>query len=614
MRKEGARTMRCEEIKKIIVDFHDKCLDEKVVAEINEHLSTCICCRKEYEDFTETVKWISRHKDVSMRGISTANSFDRLMSSALAAHGKNRSVKTYFRFQKSAVIALIITFLATVMVLTPAAAAIKSAISNFTDYIFEDKGIANSIQKGYGQVIDKSDEYGGLKFTVHSAVADENRTVLLVGASYDGILAEKPDSISFYGMGISDKSGNTISDGYGARYNFDNTNMELSGNIDLGRIKGSSENIVIKIMTTVFSKQESSIMDIKLADASIKGINREIRLDNEVLKNICLKNIIISGNSLKIEYDVSYTDKKFMQGGSFLKLLKNDGAEVFPNQSGMSTNSENNENIGNFLEIYDISGLNLTECKLQMVYPKPVKVIDGDWKLQFRIDDKAAKKATITLKPDISFNIGGYSMKITKAVFTPSATNIRIESKDINPLAVLGQMSLKTKSGNIISTSIGGVYTAVDNRIPADNYPAEYNFDPVYQPEDLILLINSATIPEKVGFQLELTPEGAGVEKGYKVGSKDYIIKYRFLPGKMTEVVIKDSEIYAGNSIANTNGAVYIENSESMKVYPERAGQPVNANDNAMYFIFSNSGDAKSVLHIESIARNRDVSFEIPIK
>ncbi|MGD8189223.1 anti-sigma factor family protein [Brevibacillus ginsengisoli] len=76
--------MKCEEAQEIMIEYSDQLLPEVTKRRVDQHLASCASCKKEYDDWMESSKWIRMDKEQSAPVVSTKSIVDAVMARILS--------------------------------------------------------------------------------------------------------------------------------------------------------------------------------------------------------------------------------------------------------------------------------------------------------------------------------------------------------------------------------------------------------------------------------------------------------------------------------------------------------------------------------------------------
>lgn len=158
--------MECEEIKKLLIDYMDGRLNKNEMLEVEEHLNSCMECKREYEEINGIINKINCKKSNINIPEDFMNNVKLKVNKALL----NKSKKKVISFKVVIVTcALIILSMFTAM-------ASQDGISRFLKIITERESLHKAVETGYGTRVNISKTDKDVKITVNYVVADDTGT------------------------------------------------------------------------------------------------------------------------------------------------------------------------------------------------------------------------------------------------------------------------------------------------------------------------------------------------------------------------------------------------------------------------------------------------------
>ena len=76
--------MKCEEAQDLMIEYSDHLLPEVTKRRVDQHLASCASCKKEYDVWAESSKWIQVDKEQSSQTVFTKSIVDVVMARILS--------------------------------------------------------------------------------------------------------------------------------------------------------------------------------------------------------------------------------------------------------------------------------------------------------------------------------------------------------------------------------------------------------------------------------------------------------------------------------------------------------------------------------------------------
>ncbi|WP_217592953.1 DUF4179 domain-containing protein [Cohnella sp. GbtcB17] len=307
--------------------------------------------------------------------------------------------------------AVVLVTAAVLLVATPAFAA----WTHTWDYFTYHSGVRSALEQGLGQPIGKTVFVGDSRLTLDTAVADDNRTVLLF--SLDLPHADPTSYPRFSDMKLSDSDGNAIEGSTFFRWNPDDKRWQGEFSTDWtpdslrANVKFLAEDLQIFTAAQreiAFDAEDNRKQTI---DIGQDGIDR---LD--VLP-------FTQGDNTLLSTSVFFSDKE-AQKWSYPVIGVYDGAsQVKDARSGVfGKPGERGEYTG--LQYFKTADLETALVKYKLDYTRKAAQIDGDWSLYLQLDKEQMLDGTIKRPINQTVETAAGPIKLKDMTITP--TRIRI--------------------------------------------------------------------------------------------------------------------------------------------------------------------------------------------
>lgn len=400
------------------------------------------------------------------------------------------------RLGRMAVAAACIVIIA-ILAFSPVPAHVETEIAKILGFLYNDKGINNAINKGLGQIINKSCTDKGITVSIDGIISDDNRTAILLTIQGD---TEKLKYATIDRIEITDKNGNIISNGGIMRYSYDNnkSSRKIIYSIDsLNNYVGDSINIKINKININYYEPIDIDTGIRLDDKDI--VNASINLEDKIpfLKSFIIKNYEKDKDVARI--DIEYKiEEDGINDMIFFKLFygKNQEVQVIDYQIVPSEYIDDGDNI-NIKQIskkiagyrvtaqYKVNDLNLTSNDVRIVAQyydnSNYNSINGNWAFNLTLQKNLANNSTLKIKANKKFSFNNHIYKIKHVVFSPSETRVYIETSDIVPAIDTKDIILKNNKNEILR--------CIQYFKDSEGFQV-YSFNPVLEYEDVIFQIS----------------------------------------------------------------------------------------------------------------------------
>ncbi|ANY69869.1 hypothetical protein BBD42_27730 [Paenibacillus sp. BIHB 4019] len=277
-------------------------------------------------------------------------------------------------------------------------------------------GIQSALAQGMGQNIEKSAVQDGATFTIHTAVVDDNRTVLL----YSLVPPDGEDGyLSFSNMHLTDSNGKTIDGNYSMR-GWDEASHSYRGYFET---EWTPEQLVDKVD---FSASEASFIsnasipiDLDLTNEGIQVFN----LDKDGMGKLEVQLFKQNGDEVMLSSALSFTDKS-LAGFAYPELtFKSGDTPIKTSRSGTFGKPGPNGEY-TMQQHFNLSDLKDGSVTNSLSYSREEKHINGEWSIPLQLDKQAMLAGTIKRDVHVPIELTQNSFNIDQLVITP--TQIRL--------------------------------------------------------------------------------------------------------------------------------------------------------------------------------------------
>ncbi|MGG4141882.1 DUF4179 domain-containing protein [Paenibacillus algorifonticola] len=277
-------------------------------------------------------------------------------------------------------------------------------------------GIQSALAQGMGQNIEKSAVQDGATFTIHTAVVDDNRSVLLYSlvppAGEDGYL-------SFSNMHLTDSNGKTIEGSYLMR-GWDEASQSYRGYFET---EWTPEQLVDQVGFSAsgasFISNTSISIDLDLTNDGVQVFN----LDKDGMGKLEVQLFKQNGDEVLLSSALSFTDKTVSSYAYPELTVKSGDQAVQTSRSGTFGKPGPNGEY-TMLQYFKLSELKSDNITYSLSYAREENRIDGEWSLPLQLDKQAMLAGTIKRDVHVPINLTQGSFNIDQVVITP--TQIRL--------------------------------------------------------------------------------------------------------------------------------------------------------------------------------------------
>ncbi|MFC6231083.1 DUF4179 domain-containing protein [Paenibacillus allorhizosphaerae] len=347
------------------------------------------------------------------------------------------------RLRKAAVISI----LSAVLVATPVVAAISY---NWDQILSYRSGIQSALQQGLGQSIEKSVTQDGAKLTVHTAIVDDNRTVLLYSLKTDG--GSEKDSLYFAKMQLTDSKGNVIEGRHSQSW--DQANKAWTGYFET---EWTPEGQEADVRFTAQKLQSFSSVQRDIAFRPFENKSQLFDIQQDGIGKLTLQPFI-QGDKVMFASAVAFSDAD-AQAWSHPRigvfkgdtLVKDAASGVFgkPGEHGEYTGQQH----------FAVSDLQEPTVKYKLLYTREDRRIDKTWTYDLHLDKKQMLSGTIKRNLNIPIAHAEKQMVLKEMIVTP--TQIRIKASHEKYLRFPFVNYALEVNGKVLN---GGIWYGGDNR------------------------------------------------------------------------------------------------------------------------------------------------------
>ncbi|SFE13145.1 protein of unknown function [Paenibacillus algorifonticola] len=277
-------------------------------------------------------------------------------------------------------------------------------------------GIQSALAQGMGQKIEKSAVQDGATFTIHTAVVDDNRTVLLYSLATAG---GENGYLSFSDMRLTDAKGKAI-EGHFSMRGWDEASHSYRGYFET---EWTPEQLVDQVDFSAsgasFISNSSIPIDLDLTSDGIQVFN----LDKDGMGKLEVQLFKQNGDEVLLSSALSFTDTT-VSGYAFPELtIKSGDSPVKTSRIGTFGKPGPNGEY-TMLQYFKLSDLTSSHLTFSLSYAREEGRIDGGWSIPLELDKQAMLSGTIKRDVQVPIDLPQNSFKIDQIVITP--TQIRL--------------------------------------------------------------------------------------------------------------------------------------------------------------------------------------------
>ncbi|TDF95134.1 DUF4179 domain-containing protein [Paenibacillus piri] len=313
------------------------------------------------------------------------------------------------RLRKAAVISV----LSAVLAATPVVAAISYNWDHILSYR---SGIQSALQQGLGQIIEKSVTHDGAKLTVHTAIVDDNRTVLLYSlTTQEGT----SDSLYFSGMELKDNQGRVIEGRHSQSW--DQASKSWTGYFET---EWTPDGVEADVQLTARKLQSFASMERDIDFHPLDGKSQSFDIGQDGIGKLTLQPFA-QGDNMMFASAITFNLPEAQQWshpriGVFKgnAAVKEAGPGVFgkPGEHGEYTGQQR----------FALSYLQEPSVTYKLLYTREVRHIDSSWTYDLHLDKKQMLSGTVKRSLNIPVEHPDGRMVLNQMIVTP--TQIRIKA------------------------------------------------------------------------------------------------------------------------------------------------------------------------------------------
>lgn len=300
-----------------------------------------------------------------------------------------------------------------------AATPVLAAVSNHWDLSFR-SGVERALTKGYGQTIDQSVQDQGMKLSLHHAIADDNRTILLFSLETGD---EQEALWRIPELHLVDREGNVI-DGL----------HSLTWDADLKRYNGyfetnwtlSAEQEQIQFVATTMNRMTTKEIPIEVRPFSEVGQQIDIKQDG--IDKLELRAARPAEEELKVFTSIWF-EGNAADAVEFPRVVIKQGDQIISPSRAGAYGKPGDQGEWTASETYKQADVLKPDIQYELQYTKLEKQYSGDWTIgSIKLDKQKMRNGTYKRALDIPFETSSGMNTIKQLIVTPTQVRVVVES------------------------------------------------------------------------------------------------------------------------------------------------------------------------------------------
>ncbi|RAV22306.1 hypothetical protein DQG23_04990 [Paenibacillus contaminans] len=301
---------------------------------------------------------------------------------------------------------------------TLAATPVIAALSyNWDSLVPYSAGIRSALQQGLGQSIEKSVTQDGVTLTIHTAVVDDYRTVLLYSLRMKGKAAT--GELQFAKMELTDSQGRII--GGQQKTVFNKERNEWSGYFEAD---WAPEDLETDVKFSIRNVRALSMAEREFSLNPFEG-KQEYAIGQDGIEKLSIKPVP-EGDNVLLSTAVTFSQPEVKSWARPEIGVYKDGVKLEESLPGVvGKPGENGEYTG--VLHYRKSDLQDNNVKYKLLYNRQEWQIDKDWTFDLHLDKQKMLSGTVKKELHIPMEHAGTTYMLEQMTATP--TQIRITVK-----------------------------------------------------------------------------------------------------------------------------------------------------------------------------------------
>ncbi|MFD1772888.1 DUF4179 domain-containing protein [Paenibacillus rhizophilus] len=438
-----------------------------------------------------------------------------------------------------------------------AAAPVYAAIHYDWDTLLRwNSGVQSALEQNLGQELGQSITRDGVTLTLHTAVVDENQTVILY--SLDIGKHNKEELWSFAGVSLKDKEGKVVDLEKGFQV-WDDKSGRFTGYLqtDWTPSSGTAEVELSAHGLQAYSQQEKGL---ELDTGSPKL--QETAISQDGLKSVAVQAFEQGEDKVLLASSVVF-DRPETKDWAYPRIaVYRNGAEVRSLSGGtFGTPGEHGEYT--MQQYFNRSDLTDGSVSYRLLYTKLEQSLDGPWTFDLKLSKKKMKSGTVirTLNTPLEEN-----SQLKKMVITPMQIRVAIENS--GKLGIMPYQKYELLVGG--KTLEGRLWSSEGRKPRTETFRFDRPADLVITPDTPIVLVCRYKVTSHSGGDTPVLLTGIGTQKQtLTTNISGYPVKWTYYKQNGNLYVESESESPVFGGVNQT----YIGTGKNRKI-----GKPVTVN------------------------------------
>ena len=361
--------------------------------------------------------------------------------------------RTTFQLRKS----IIATSAAVLILATPVYAAFHV---EWSDILSGRSGIQSALTQGLGQVVEKSVTHDGVVLTLHTAIVDDNRTVIL----YSLDLGDHPNKLwSFSNMTLEDEQGVVIEGNY-SNQRWDEQNKRFTGYFETEWTPDQEE---ARVQFTASDLQFLSNIQKELLFNPLEDGIQSFDIKQDGIEKVNVQSFIQDKDTAMISSSVIFSQSE-VKAWAYPRINAKEGqTALYDLGNGVfGTPGEQGEYVSQ--QYFRLTDLKKESTTYELEYTREAERFNQAWNFDLVLHKSQMKTGTFKRDMNIPLNDGSNDAVLKEMVVTPTQIKIKVSHNEKHLQLPYAQYSLDV-NGTVLE---GGMWRDSDG----GNTPYETTF------------------------------------------------------------------------------------------------------------------------------------------
>ncbi|MEK3716840.1 DUF4179 domain-containing protein [Paenibacillus sp. FSL R7-0333] len=282
-------------------------------------------------------------------------------------------------------------------------------------------GVEAALSQNLGQPLGQTITKDGVTLTLHTALTDENRTVILYSLDVGGDKGNGYWNVN--GMSLKDAKGN----GNDMESNYQQWDEKTKRYNGYFETDWSPDQDTVKVSLTAKGIQSYSQQEVDLKLDTDSPERQSFPVNQDGLESFGVQPFKEGNERLMLSTDTIFSDPEARKLASPQIIAYRGGQQVKNSQAGvMGKPGDNGEYTS--LEYYKPADVPKDETTYKLSYTKLERNIDGPWTFDFELSKKQMAGATMKTALDLPLEAGDSLNTIEQMVVTPTQIRVAVRS------------------------------------------------------------------------------------------------------------------------------------------------------------------------------------------